>query len=42
MREDLIYILSFLPGFTSDRLSKLSNAELMALYEDYLEVIDAL
>jgi hypothetical protein len=36
MRSDLIYILSFLPGFTSDRLSQLSNAELMALYEEYI------
>ena len=42
MREDLIYILSFLPGFTSDMLSKLSTMELRRIYQEYQEAIDAL
>ena len=42
MREDLIYILSFLPGFTSDMLSKLSAMELRTIYQEYQDSLEDL
>ena len=34
-RPELIEVLSFVPGFTSDMLSGLTNERLVELYSDY-------
>ena len=37
-RPELIEVLSFLPGFTTDGLSTLPSELLVELYSDYFEV----
>jgi hypothetical protein len=37
-RSELIEVLSFVPGFTSDMLTSLSSERLVELYSDYFEV----
>ena len=37
-RLDLIEVLSFVPGFTTDMLTSLSSERLVELYSDYFEV----
>jgi hypothetical protein len=34
-RSDLIEVLSFIPGFTTDMLTSLSSERLVELYSDY-------
>ena len=34
-RSDLIEVLSFVPGFTSDMLTSLSSERLVEIYYDY-------
>lgn len=34
-RSDLIEVLSFVPGFTSDMLTSLSSESLVEIYSDY-------
>lgn len=34
-RSDLIEVLSFVPGFTSDMLTSLSSERLVEIYSDY-------
>ena len=36
-RPELIEVLSFVPGFTTDMLSGLTNERLVELYSDYFE-----
>ncbi len=36
-RSDLIEVLSFVPGFTSDMLISLPSERLVELYSDYFE-----
>jgi hypothetical protein len=37
-RPELIEVLSFIPGFTTDMLSGLSSERLVKIYSDYFEV----
>ena len=37
-RSELIEVLSFVPGFTTDMLTSLSSERLVELYSDYFEV----
>ena len=37
-RPELIEVLSFVPGLTTDMLTSLSSERLVELYSDYFEV----